>query len=369
MRRLSSADWLPIVLILSFDACRCIFRSPLSLSLFSVVCRRQSFSISVFVVRLSLSLSVFFLSRSSWGDTVRLRNVKIQELCRSSVSLSFVPFCSIWLSVCRLPVSFCVLCPLSFLVSVLCPLALFVSVLCSLSFCLCLLSSVSSGLCPLSLLCLSFVFPLSLLVSVLCMPSVSSCFCPLSILCLFFSSVLYLSSASFFLLSFICPLSLLVSVLYLSSVSFCLCPLSVLCLFLSLSFVCPLSLLVSVLYLSSISFSLCPLSVLCLFLSLSFVCPLSLFVSVLCPVRFSVSRLFGVCPLICCLSVDLTASRSAFVVRPSFSPGQSFSLHSVQQRSVDQTRAVSALTAGQRAMKSVWVDYGINVGGTGEGPD
>ena len=233
---------------------------------------------------------------------MRLRNVKIQELCRSSVSLSFVPFCSIWLSVCRLPVSFCVLCPLSFLVSVLCPLALFVSVLCSLSFCLCLLSSVSSGLCPLSLLCL---------------PSFSSCFCPLYALCLFL------------FLSFVYPLPLFVSVLYLSSGSFCLCPFS------------------------SVSFSLCPLSVLCLFLSLSFVCPLSLFVSVLCPVRFSVSRLFGVCPLICCLSVDLTASRSAFVVRPSFSPGQSFSLHSVQQRSVDQTRAVSALTAGQRAMKSV----------------
>ena len=184
----------------------------------------------------------------------------------------------------------------------------------SLSFVLCLFVSVFCLLSLLvSVLCLSFVSPLSLL----CLPSFSSCFCPLYALCLFL------------FLSFVYPLPLFVSVLYLSSGSFCLCPFS------------------------SVSFSLCPLSVLCLFLSLFFVCPLSLFVSVLCPVRFSVSRLFGVCPLICCLSVDLTASRSAFVVRPSFSPGQSFSLHSVQQRSVDQTRAVSALTAGQRAMKSV----------------
>ena len=200
------------------------------------------------------------------------------------------------------------LCPLSSVFSCFCPLS-------SGSFCLCPLFSVFLSLSFVFCLfwSLSFVSPLSLL----CLPSFSSCFCPLYALCLFL------------FLSFVYPLPLFVSVLYLSSGSFCLCPFS------------------------SVSFSLCPLSVLCLVLSLSFVCPLSLFVSVLCPVRFSVSRLFGVCPLICCLSVDLTASRSAFVVRPSFSPGQSFSLHSVQQRSVDQTRAVSALTAGQRAMKSV----------------
>ena len=113
---------------------------------------------------------------------MRLRNVKIQELCRSSVSLSFVPFCSIWLSVCRLPVSFCVLCPLSFLVSVLCPLALFVSVLFPLSLLVSALylSSVSFCLCPLScpFLCLSSVWGLSPHLLFVCRPDcLTVCLC------------------------------------------------------------------------------------------------------------------------------------------------------------------------------------------------
>ena len=163
---------------------------------------------------------------------LKSRNSAVRQcLCR--VFLSVVYGCQ---SVCRLPVSFCVLCPLSFLVSVLC--------LSSGSFCLCPLSSV--------FLSLSFVFCLFWSLSF-----VSFCLSPLSALCLF----LFLSFALclFLFLSFVCPLPLFVSVLCLSW------------LFLSLSLVCPLSLFVSVL--CPVSFCLCPLS--CPFLCLSSVWGLS----------------------------------------------------------------------------------------------